>query len=101
MCSKQEGRFLVFFEAIGNLLFSLLSYFSITKKYVFSILHLMLCTKKVCSKQAGSCFLVYYALFLIKKMCVHYYTPNVFLRKARNYFCNMKNVCSKQVESCF
>ena len=77
MCSKQEGRFLVFFEAIGNLLFSLLSYFSITKKYVFSILRLMLCTKKSVFKASRK--------LLFSLLC---------------FIFNKKNVCSLLYAQC-
>ena len=28
------------------------------------------CAPKMCSKQVGGCFLVYYVTFLIQKMCV-------------------------------
>ena len=51
----------------------------------------MLHYKNVCSKQAGSCFLVYYATFLIQKMHVQCCKPNVIQQK----------VCSKQAGRCF
>ena len=44
------------FKASGNLLFSLLSYF-------FNV-------KNVCSKKAGTCFLVYWFTPLIQRICV-------------------------------
>ena len=60
------------FKASGNLLFSLLSYFSNMKN--------------VCSKESRGCFLIHLATFLIQKIKfikLLFNTENVFLKQTR------------------